>query len=164
MVGGGIVEGARDLGVEVGPVVLHGEKVVGVAVEDLLGDLCLAPHGVDGDERAADRQPFEQQRDGGDFVGLGLARLLAEHEALARCPGRDQMERVAVLGAVVGAPRRLAIDGHHLGTRLRAGPRLAEARHPLCETGAEQLGVDRVHDVVQRVVAGDAARERQKAA
>ena len=52
----GIVEGARDLGVEIGLVVLHGEEVAGVLAKGLLRDLGLAPHGVDGDQGATVRQ------------------------------------------------------------------------------------------------------------
>jgi len=46
--GGRVVEGAFDLGAQMGPVLFRGEQVVGVLIEDLLGDLGLAPHGIDG--------------------------------------------------------------------------------------------------------------------
>ena len=97
-------------------------------------------------------------------ISLDLAAQACCPSALTRGPGRDEVERVAVLGAIVGAPGCLAVDRHHLGTRVGARRRAAEACHPLREAGAKQLGIDRVHDVVQRVVTGDAARERQEAA
>ena len=113
---GGVVEIAPDLVVQAGLVVLDGEQVVAAAVEDSLSDLGLRPHGVDGDERPRQCQAFEQQWDGGDLVGLGLARLLAERETPAAGPGRNHVGRPAVLGTVVRSARGLAVDGDDLRT------------------------------------------------
>jgi hypothetical protein len=60
---------------------------VTAAIQDCLGDFGLAAHRTDGDERAGQGEAFEQERDGGDLVGLGLTGLLAEHETLAAGPG-----------------------------------------------------------------------------
>ena len=70
----GVIEVAPDLVVQAGLVVLECQQVVAAAVEGGLRDLGLHPDGVDGDKRADEGQAFEQQRDGGDLVGLGLAR------------------------------------------------------------------------------------------
>ena len=122
------------------------------------------PHGVDGDQRAADRQPVEQQRDGGDLVGLGGACLLTEHQPLAAGPGGDQVERIAILRPVMGAAGCLAVDGDDLGAAIGIRIGGAQACHPCGEAGREQPGVDGIEDVVERVVARDAVSERQEAA
>ena len=70
-----------------GLVALERQQVVGPTVQDSLGDPGLRAHGVDGDKCSGQRQAFEQQGNGRDLVGLGLARLLDEHEALAAGPG-----------------------------------------------------------------------------
>jgi len=101
-------------------------------------------------------QPLQPQRDGGDLVGLAPDRLLAEHEPLAGGPGADDAQRV-----VLAAPRPargLAVHGDDVGFVL------ARALDPSGEAGAEQVGGEGVDDVVQRVVRGDAASERQRAA
>ena len=81
--GRGVVEIAFDVVVQSGLVVFDGEEVVGAALEDGGGDLGLAAHGIDGDQRAFQFEALEQQRDGGDFVGFDVGGFLAEDEALA---------------------------------------------------------------------------------
>ena len=93
---------------QAGLIILDREQVVAAAVEDGLGDLGLRSRGVDGDERAGECEAFEQKRDGGDLVRLGLAGLLPQHEALAARPCRNHVQRPTVLAAVVGSPRDLA--------------------------------------------------------
>jgi hypothetical protein len=53
----------------------------------LLGDLLLTAHGVDGDDRALDRQQVEQLGDGCDLVGFLGHRAGAQNELLGRAPG-----------------------------------------------------------------------------
>ena len=155
---GGLVggEGARRRGVEIEPhllgqrrpVVLQREKIIGLLVADLLGDLGLAADGVVGDERAGELEPLEQERDRHDLVRLFRDRLLAEHQALPARPGRDQMQGIAALG--LGPPRGLAVDRHDVGRAL------AQALDPGGEALGEERRRQRVHHVVQRVVRGDA--------
>ncbi len=121
---------------------------------DPVGDLDLAAHGVDGDERAGQLEPLEQQRDGIDLVRLAVDRLLPEHQALAARPGRDEMQRMAA--ARPGPTRGLAVDRHDVRRAL------AQLRDPGGEAGGEELRRQRVHHIVERVVRGDAARERQQ--
>ncbi len=102
--GPGIIEVAADFVVQAGLVVLERQQIVAATIEDGLGNLGLRSHGIDGDERPGQSQALEQQRDGRDLVGFGLARLLAKHEALAAGPCRDHVERPAVLAVVVSAP------------------------------------------------------------
>ena len=79
-------------------VALQGEDVIGLLVEDLLGDVALAAHRVDGDDGALDRHHVEQLRDGDDLVGFLRHLDLPEHEALARREGGDHVDgRLAAL-------------------------------------------------------------------
>ena len=101
---GRIGEDLHHIGVGGGAVGLERQQIVAAAAHDGLGDGGLGSHGVDGDERALELQPFEQQRNGGDLVGFGVGRLLAEHQALARCPGRDHVQRFAAFGPGMRPP------------------------------------------------------------
>ena len=73
------------------------------------------------------------------------------------------VQRPTVLAAVVSAPRGLAIDGDDLG---RGGGRsgLAQVFDPGGEALCEERAVDRVDDIVERVMTGNACLEGQQAA
>src|SRR3954465_4193621 len=87
---------------------------------------------------------IQEKRDRGDLVRLGLASLLAQHQALTAGPGRDQVQRVALLRVVVGTAGGLPIDGHNIGLAL------AQARDPFAEAGREKTAIECVDDVVER--------------
>ena len=84
---------------QTGLVVLEREQVVTATIEDGLGDPGLRPHGIDGDERAGERQAFQKERNGCDLIGLGLTAccpstrrwLLAQAET--RCSGPRSLLR-----------------------------------------------------------------------
>ena len=59
------------------------ENVVGLLVHDFLRDVALAAHGIDGDDRAFDRQQVEQLGNCHDFIGLFRHLDLPEDEPLA---------------------------------------------------------------------------------
>src|SRR3954465_5022970 len=100
---------------------------------------------------------IQEKRDRSDLVRLGLASLLAQHQALTAGPGRDQMQGVALLGFVVGTARGLPIDGHNIGLAL------AHARDPFAEASREKIAIECIDDVVERLVARDALSEGQEA-
>jgi len=50
------------------PIGLQRQQVIAATLDDGLGDIGLGPHGVDGDERAGQFEPFEQPRNGDDLV------------------------------------------------------------------------------------------------
>ena len=81
---GGIDEEALDLGMKAWLVGLDGEQVVGLVVNDGLGDIRIADDGVDGHQSAGELagsgETIEQLRDGGDLVGGFGDRLLTEHQ------------------------------------------------------------------------------------
>jgi len=146
-----------DLGACAGLVLLEREHVVPAAVENGSGDGGLRSHGVDGDQGAGQLQALQQQRDGGDLVGLLRHRFLPQHEPLRRRPGRDRMQRAAALGPGMAAPRGLAVD------RDRFWPGIAQPLDPVREAGLEQRRVEGRDDFAQRVMARNAARERKEA-
>ena len=59
-------------------------SVVGLLVFDLLGDLLLATHRVDGHRRALQREQVQQIGNSDDRVGFLRHLGLAEHKALTR--------------------------------------------------------------------------------
>ncbi len=143
-------------------VVLDGENVVGVPVDDRLCDLWIAGDGIDGDEGAGKGQLVEELRDCVLLAG-GLAdRLLSKHEALMGGKGGDQMQCFAAPPTVVAASRGFAVEGNK---RRSTRPPLAG---PSDEAGLEQLRIDAVHQRAQPIGAGqtvmigeETAQERQ---
>src|SRR5258706_3026358 len=94
-------------------VALEPEEVIGA---QFLGDetrrLPLAVQGVGGEEAACERaarQLVEQELDGGEFLALGLDRLLGQRQPQAVADGREQLQRLAI--AAPAAAQGLAIDG-----------------------------------------------------
>ena len=72
----GIGEELFHIGQETALIFLAGENVIGLLFDNLGGDGLLRSHGVDGDDRALDRQHVEKFGDCGDFIALGLHFLL----------------------------------------------------------------------------------------
>ena len=125
-----------DVSVELPLIGLHRQQVVGAAVDDLLGNLGLAAHGVNGDDAPAQLQQRQQLGDGGDFVGMGLGAGLAQHQVILGGPGAHQVQRGPALPPVMASPQGLAVDGHHLSLG-----QLGHRSRPVHETGAELVGV-----------------------
>ena len=103
-VGGRRVEEGDDVPVEKRAIGLQRRQFVAAARNDLFRDVDLGSHGVDGDERAFEFEPFEQQRNGDDLVRLCVDGLLTEHEPLPGGPGGDEVQRLTALAACVAAP------------------------------------------------------------
>lgn len=122
-------------------IALQGEHVVSLLVEDFPGDVALAAHRIDGDDRPLDRQHLQQLGDGHDLVGLVRHVDLTEHQALAGGEGRDHVDGGLGAGLLIGAPRGLAVDRDHLGRR--AGQRATQQRW---------LDVERGEDVAEMIV------------
>ena len=55
---------------ELSLILLHRQHVIGPAVHDLLGNLPLATHGVNGHDAALQIQQVQQLGNGGDLIGL----------------------------------------------------------------------------------------------
>lgn len=129
-----------------GTVGFEGEEIIAAASDDCLGDGVLGAHGVDGHDGAGQFEPLQKQRDRGDLVGLVLGRLLAEDKALAGRPGGDHMQRLPAGTAGMAAARGLAVDGDNVGVAI------PQRLDPGRKAGLEQLRVECVHHVVERVV------------
>jgi hypothetical protein len=83
---------AFDVGMERRLVILDGQKVVGLGVENRLGDVGIASHGIDRDQGALKVEALDEGRNGGDLVRFFIDRLLAQHQTLVAGEGRDQMQ------------------------------------------------------------------------
>jgi hypothetical protein len=138
-------------------VVLERQQVIGAPVANDGGDLLLAADGIDGDNGAFQAEQREKLGNGGDLVVLGTDGELTQHQALARRPGRDHMDRPLAAAAVEGAPQRLAINRHDLSDVLLQGCR------PGDEGDLETLRIERVEHVREGIVARNAMGEGQKA-
>lgn len=118
----------------------------------------MRANGVDGDQRSREFEPLQEAGDGGDLVALVGDRLPAEHEALTGGPGRDGVQGGAPCGPGVAAPGGLAVDGDEIGLGL------AQAFDPRREAGLEEVGVERLDDVVEGVVGGQTEGVGQESA
>ena len=91
--------------------------------DDLVCDLDLAAHGVDGDQCAFELLGFgefvEEIRDCGDFIGLFRHAELRQDQPRRARVGAERMQGFEPFALVVGAPRRLAIDRDEV---VPAGP------------------------------------------
>ena len=134
------------------------QHVVGLLVDDLLCDVALAAHRIDGDDRAFDRHQVEQFRDCHYFVRLLRHLDLAEHEALAGGEGGDHVDRRLAALAVVGAAQGLAVDRDH--AFRRAGQR----GDPGDEAALELIGIQGSEDVAKMIVRGRAVPKRPEPA
>ena len=132
------------------------EDVVGLLVDDCLRDFALATRSVDGHHCALDGQKLEQGGNGDDLVRLVSDFGLTEHHALARGEGGDDMDGLFGPLLLVGAPHRLAVDGDHLGRRLR------QRRRPRHKTALEPDRIEPGEDDAQLVVRGRAVLEASK--
>ena len=80
----GPCEQVSDALVELTLVLLHRQHVIGPVVCDLLGNLPLAAHGVNGHDAVVQIQQVQQLGNGGDFVGLRLSLDLTQGQSLPR--------------------------------------------------------------------------------
>ena len=134
-IGGRIIEELHHVLVENRPIGLQRQQVIATTPDDLFRDVGLCPHGVDGNERPGQFQPFEQQRNGDDLVGLLVNGLLTEDKALTSRPGGHQMQWLATFTTRMASPRCLAVDGNDVGRTL------AQRLDPVSKAGLEQFRV-----------------------
>ena len=115
-----IFEIACDIGFEVGLITFESEEIISAVIHDRVGDLDLATHGVDGDERAGELpvlgKVVEQLGDGGDLVGFLRNRELRQGQTGVGSVGAERMQRLQALAFIVGAPRGLPVDGDEVVT------------------------------------------------
>ena len=135
----GSLEQVSDALMQPALVLLHRQHVVGPARYDLLGDLPLAAHGVDGHDAAIQVQHLQQLWDGGDLIGLLLGLDLAQGQVILRGPGADQVYGPLVPRRIIGPSGRLAVNGHHL-TRQQLGDGLGPGYEAILQLHWVQAG------------------------
>jgi hypothetical protein len=146
---------AFDVGQQMFLVVLHRQDVVAALIPNLLGDGLLAAHGIDGRQRAAQVEQFQQGGNGRDFVGFGVDGYLAQRQTLACGPRTDQMERPELGRA--RTTQRFAVDGRVLDPQS-----LLDRLHPVPEADLERLRLEPVEDALEGVMRGDAVGQLQE--
>jgi hypothetical protein len=107
---------------------LERRYIVTAAAQHGRGDLDLG---------ALERQPHQEQRNGGDLVLFAAHRLLAEYQAQTTGPSRDKMQRLTSFAAGMRTARGLAVDDDQV--RLR----LTQFLDPTCKAGVPS-GPDQV--------------------
>jgi hypothetical protein len=115
---GGVAEIVGDLGFEIGLIAFEGEQIFGLVGHDRFGDVGLATHGVDGDQRPFQLvglgEVIEQIRDGGDYVGFLRYAQLRECQPRRGRVGAERVQGFEPLAPIMGAPGGLAVDGDKL--------------------------------------------------
>ena len=125
--------------------------------DDLVGDLDLAAHGVDGDQCAFELlglgEFVEEIRDGGDLVGLFRHAELRQDQPRRGRVGAERMQGFEPFAVVVGAPRRLAVDSDEVV------PVRPQRRHPAVEAASEQDRIDPIDEHAHPALARNAVME-----
>ncbi len=132
------------------------EDVIALAVEDLLGDLRLAAHRVDGHQGPGNVDDFQQFRDRCDLVALGVGDDLTKANGVRCGPGTDHVNRRLTAGGVVTAAERLAVDGDHL-----PAANLVQRGDPTEQTLLELRQIDGGEDRVETIMGRDALLQIQ---
>src|SRR5215472_12452202 len=134
------------------------ENVIGFLVEDFLGDVALAAHGVVGDDGSFDRRYVEMYREVDDFVGFVRHFDVAEDQALAGREGGHHMDRGFAAFLVGRTAQRLAVEGDHI---CRYADQFG---NPGDEAALKFRGVEGCENVAEVVVRRRSIPERQEPA
>ena len=149
-------EAALDSGEEPALVLLEGEDVLALGVEDRLGHGAMAVQGVDGDDAALEREQLDRFQCTGHLVAAG-GQALGQGQTLLGRPDIDQMQggRLGALGK--GALDRLAVDRHHTLEPVAPG----ECPHEAGEGGLESVRVEQAEHPAEGIVARNAVLQSQ---
>ena len=119
-------------------VALDGKDVVRACLDDLLRDVLLCPHRVDGDDGALDVEHLYQLGDGRYLVAL-VARLeLAEAQGVGHASRAYDVQRILAVERVLAPAHCLPVYRHH-AAGLAA---VAQPQRPFGEQPLEMAGVD----------------------
>ena len=138
---------------------LQRDRVVGALLHDLLHDLPLTPHRVDGDDGALQFEQIEQLWNRRDLVRLFGRRDLAEQHPVLRSPRVHEMQRRAPGRAVERSSQGLAVDRDE-----HAINGSGERSHPRDEAVSERLRVEPDEHPAEGVVARRPARQFEELA
>jgi hypothetical protein len=106
-------------------IVFQGQQIIGLLLSDLRGDRLLAVQRVHRHDTAFDVQPPQDFRDRRDLIRAVGDIDLPQGQALRSRPGADKLDRVLLLGFIVRATQRLAVQRDNLPIRqldLRVDP------------------------------------------
>ena len=110
-------------------VVLDRHDVLTLALGDLLHDLSLATHRVDGDDGVRQLDLLQQLGNCRDFVGFLFGRDLAQRDPFFAGPGADDVQGAQAFGRVMRAAATLAVDrDQDLASRRSAAPATPPSR------------------------------------
>ena len=154
----GIRERLDDIVVKGLLILFERQDVVGILLDDLLGNLPLAAHRIDRDDAAGDCQSVQEFGNRSDLIRLVVDLDLGQNEAIGARPSRDHMDGGFAVGPIVGATHRLTVDGDDLG-----GEDLGCRLHPSNEARLELLGVESGEDPIEGVVGGNPVGQVEKA-
>jgi hypothetical protein len=153
----GGVEIVHDVGFEGRLVALERQQVIGLVSHDLVGDIDLAAHGIDGDQGAFELAGFgelvEKLGNSRNLIGLLRNPELRQGQSCGGRIGAERVQGLEPLAAVMGAACGLSIDGDELV------PVRPESGDPAVEAALEQGRIDAVHQVAQPACAGDTVVE-----
>lgn len=149
-------KGVADLLQQARLIALDHQQIIAALVDDLSGNVFLAAHSVDTDEKAFYVQGFEQFRNGGDLIALRINAFLAKDDAQVSGESTDDMRRSA--GAIGRAKNRLAIN-RHLSRRRSRRDNLA---HPAAKERFELLRIQGAEQTIEGRRGRCAVLERQK--
>jgi hypothetical protein len=114
---------------------------------DLVGDVDLTAHGIDGDQGTFELAGFgelvEKLGNSGNLVGLLRNPELRQGQSCGGGIGAERVQGLEPLAMVVGAARRLSIDGDEIV------PIRPDGGDPAIEAALEQDRIDAVHQVAQ---------------
>src|SRR5450631_4288225 len=151
---GGVAKIVGDLGFEIGLIALEGEQIFGLMGHDRFGDVDLAAHGIDGDQRPFQLvglgEVIEQIRDGGDFVGFLRYAQLRERQPRRGRVGAERVQGFEPPAPIMGPSGGLAVDGDELMSARPLG------RNPVLEAARKQRRIDPVEEAAQPALTGDA--------
>ncbi len=133
-------------------VTLDCQQVITPLIGDLLGDVGVGPHGVDGHELTFEVEQFEQPGDGFDFVAFLGDEFLGEGDPALRGPGTHGMDGFASLETIAAA-QTFAVERDDLIAKNRLeGPDVCD------ETLFEEVGIDDLKEVGDGLRAWDSMR------
>lgn len=134
-----------------GLVALDTQQVVASAFADLLGNIRLATHGINADDRPLEVQHGQQFRDGRDLIAFPIHLHLGQYHLISAAPCADQVDRPLTTDRVVAPSKGLPIDGYQL-----ALSDLAYLGGPTHEAALEDLGVEPMVEFAQHIMGGRA--------
>ena len=121
-------------------IVFGGHDKVAAAVDDLFADVLLTAHGVDRDEGVRKLDLLEQERNGGDFVGLFRGGDLAQSDAFLAGPGADDVQGAESIAGIMRAAATFAVNGNEaIGLGVVGGDGVGD---PVLKATLEGLGLE----------------------